>query len=141
MDNIQIKKTNLFLEKKYIIQRQFDLLSVASRYNLLDIIDEIVSEEVCNYIYSDGRSVLYDAVRYHNFESVKKILPWVKLEIILTKTNFYPEIYHSVIEIATGEIKEYLEKNVEYKKKMNEPISSYEKKQPLIPWSVGKTRY
>ena len=141
MDSIQIEKTSLFSEKQYIIQRQFDLLSAVSRYNLLDIIDENVSEEVCNYIYSDGRTVLYDAVRYHNFESVKKILPWVKVEIILTKIHFYPGIYHSVIEIATGEIKEYLEKNVEYKKKMNEPIGSYEKKQPLIPWSVGKTTY
>jgi hypothetical protein len=139
LDVIQQKKTSLLSEKQYIKQREFDVLSAAARHDYLDIIDELVSEEVCNYIYLDGRTVLYDAVRYKNFESVKKILPWVKLETILTKIQFYPGIYHSVLEIATEEIKEYLEKNVEYKKQM--ALNKQEKLQPFIPWSVGKTLY
>jgi negative regulator of genetic competence, sporulation and motility len=139
LDAIQKKKQSLLSEKQYIKQREFDILSAAARHNYLEIIDELVSEEVCNYIYTDGRTVLYDAVRYRNFESVKKILPWVTLETILTKIHFYPGIYHSVIEIATEEIKEYLEKNVMYKKQM--ALNQGEKLQPLIPWSVGKTRY
>jgi hypothetical protein len=116
MKTIQQQKSEYMYQKRILDQDEFHVFSAAARYGYLDIIDELLSENSCNYINTlDGRTVLYDAVRYNQFEVVKKLLPWMKVNTIYTKVNYFPSIQHSVIELATEEIKQYIKEYLSYK--------------------------
>ena len=110
MEKIQQEKLQHFYQTRILDQDEFILFCGATRHGFLDIIDKLVSENSCNYIDRlDGRTVLYDAVRYEQFEIVKKILPFMKIDTIQTKVRYFPAVQHSVLELATGEIKQYIQ--------------------------------
>lgn len=111
IETIRKQQARYPFQKRGIDQYGFFVLSAAIHHGYMNIVPEILSDDVCNYIDQvDGRTALYDAVKHEQLEIVKQVLPWMKRHTIEAR---YIPTQQSVMDIATGEIKSCIEKRLQ----------------------------
>jgi hypothetical protein len=110
MEQIQQKLVRYPYQKRILIQEEFIVLSSVIRHGYLDIIPELLSDDVCNYIDQiDGRTALYDAVKHGKVDMVKQLLPYMQKESIEVQ---YAHTLQSALDLATGEFKVCIEERL-----------------------------
>jgi hypothetical protein len=111
IETIRKQQARYPFQKRGNDQYGFYVLSAAIRHGYMNIIPEIISDDVCNYIDQvDGRTALYDAVKHEQLDIVKQLLPWMKRHTIEVR---YIPTKQSVVDIATEEIRACIEKRLQ----------------------------